>query len=430
MKTIFKVAVFMLVLSGCFLTYSKASAKTLDDLYTDLQKLEQKQQEQEDNKEQLAKDKEQTIKDIHLTNAEIVKVDLDIIQTRNDIETKKIEIEVTKDNIAKTKVVISERNEEIQRLLRYFQKSRGISHYFKFLFGASDFNDLARRFVAVRRLGEYNNSIIIDMEDQLVKLNQLETDLTIKKHQLEEQELALNKKQKDLDVLKGQLAIKLSSIGDSISEIEELGETVEHQIKSQKEVISYYESQGCNRSDELSSCVDSVPLDSKFYAPVNGGRITSNYGPRTFYLNGRLYSDFHSGIDISNGYNNVYAAATGTVVYAYRDYSNSTPGGNCILMNHIVNGIKYTTAYYHLSAIYVKTGDVVTNLDVIGKIGNTGTATTGAHLHFTITTKWRYGTGSDSYTSYSDYIKYSIDPRRVLNFPARGSSWTGRNIGK
>ncbi|GAB4117081.1 MAG: hypothetical protein Kow00103_13490 [Candidatus Caldatribacteriota bacterium] len=109
-----------------------------------------------------------------------------------------------------------------------------------------------------------------------------------------------------------------------------------------------------------------------FIWPVQG-RITSNYGIRTF--NGRR--EFHSGIDIgAPSGTNILAAESGTVGFSgyMRGY------GNVIILSH-ENG--YSTVYAHNSVNLVKKGQYVKKGNIIAKVGKTGNAT-GPHLHFEI----------------------------------------------
>ena len=62
--------------------------------------------------------------------------------------------------------------------------------------------------------------------------------------------------------------------------------------------------------------------------------------------------------------------------------SNSSLGiyGNCVVIDH---GMGIQTLYGHLSRLFVKRGDTVTQGAVIGNMGSTGRYT-GPHLHFEI----------------------------------------------
>jgi murein DD-endopeptidase MepM/ murein hydrolase activator NlpD len=98
-----------------------------------------------------------------------------------------------------------------------------------------------------------------------------------------------------------------------------------------------------------------------------------------------LYYDGHNGWDYALNYENVRAAAEGTVSLASLDTVNPC-FGQTVLINH-PNG--YTTRYSHLSAIYVSAGQSVARGQVIAQSGNTG-CSSGPHLHFGvyITSSW------------------------------------------
>lgn len=103
--------------------------------------------------------------------------------------------------------------------------------------------------------------------------------------------------------------------------------------------------------------------------------VTSRYGYRNHPITGRYR--LHEGID--------FRAATGTRVYASKTgtvtYSGEKKGyGKTISIQHEDD---FSTAYGHLSRIYVSAGDFVRQGQVIGLSGSTGHST-GPHLHFEI----------------------------------------------
>lgn len=106
------------------------------------------------------------------------------------------------------------------------------------------------------------------------------------------------------------------------------------------------------------------------------GVITSKFGYRIHPVTKQ--STYHNGIDI--------AAPVGTKIYAPASgkvenlYSNAA-GGLQLIIKHD-NGFK--TGYAHLSKILYPIGTKVRKGQIIALTGNTG-ATTGPHLHFTLT---------------------------------------------
>lgn len=109
-----------------------------------------------------------------------------------------------------------------------------------------------------------------------------------------------------------------------------------------------------------------------FINPVSYGFVTKGFN------SGRG----HMGIDfaVKTG-TNVYAAASGYVVYA--DYS--ADDGYMIILMHDEN---YITVYKHCSVLTKKIRDRVIQGEVIALSGNTGLNTTGPHLHFEV---WKDG---------------------------------------
>ncbi|MDR1488460.1 MAG: M23 family metallopeptidase [Holosporales bacterium] len=110
--------------------------------------------------------------------------------------------------------------------------------------------------------------------------------------------------------------------------------------------------------------------------PVVGRmKITSGYGVRLHPVYGM--SKRHTGIDIKASVGTpIYAAANGRVAKA----SYFSGYGKYVRLAH-GNGVD--TAYGHLSRICVRSGQHVTQGQVIGYSGNTG-ITTGAHVHYEV----------------------------------------------
>ena len=88
-----------------------------------------------------------------------------------------------------------------------------------------------------------------------------------------------------------------------------------------------------------------------------------------------LYYDGHDGWDIGLNYENLLAAADGTVSTAGND------AGGFGLNVTIDHGNGFTTRYGHMSLIGVSVGQRVSRGQLIGVSGNTGNST-GPHLHF------------------------------------------------
>ncbi|MGK7947269.1 MAG: M23 family metallopeptidase [Xenococcaceae cyanobacterium] len=131
--------------------------------------------------------------------------------------------------------------------------------------------------------------------------------------------------------------------------------------------------------------------------PLPGAVVTSEYGYRNTGIPGA--STFHTGLDKAYAYNDprypgqIIAAGDGVVAYAGRDNSGC---GTLIWIDH-PNGLR--TGYCHMSEIYVKRRQRVSQGQVIALVGNEGVGS-GPHLHFMI---------------YENRTK-KVNPRKYVNF--------------
>ena len=108
--------------------------------------------------------------------------------------------------------------------------------------------------------------------------------------------------------------------------------------------------------------------------------ITSPYGPRRDPMN-KGKTQVHHGIDIKTNGDAVLATENnGTVVSV--NHNTNTGGGKTVTVEYTrADGSKTHVQYMHLSQIDVKKGDTVKAGQKLGVSGNTGTRTTGEHLH-------------------------------------------------
>jgi len=106
--------------------------------------------------------------------------------------------------------------------------------------------------------------------------------------------------------------------------------------------------------------------------------VTSEYGRRVDPITEKE-TPGHNGIDIAPGDGTeIHAANGGTVLYVRR----SEEHGNYLAINH---GGRNVTLYAHCGTILVTAGDVVTQGQIIAKVGNTGCANGSClHLEFII----------------------------------------------
>ncbi|MFZ1519146.1 MAG: M23 family metallopeptidase [Ignavibacteriaceae bacterium] len=111
--------------------------------------------------------------------------------------------------------------------------------------------------------------------------------------------------------------------------------------------------------------------DVIFLSPVNGF-VSREFNP----AKGHYGNDY-----VLKENSPIYASASGYIVFS--DYT--TKFGNSLIINHQDN---FVTKYLHCSLLIKKEGDFVSQGELIALSGNSGTESTGPHLHFEI---WENG---------------------------------------
>lgn len=122
--------------------------------------------------------------------------------------------------------------------------------------------------------------------------------------------------------------------------------------------------------------------------------VTSPFGMRQDPMD-ETKQQMHKGIDIRCNGDVVLATENGGKVVAVNTNKN-TPGGKSLTVEYArADGSKVQCTYMHLGEISVKVGDTVRAGQRLGTSGNTGTRTTGEHLHFGVTNLYADGTRRD-----------------------------------
>ena len=114
--------------------------------------------------------------------------------------------------------------------------------------------------------------------------------------------------------------------------------------------------------------------------PLKQLRINSPFGKRKDPFTGKKTQ--HNGVDLFARNDEVYSIMLGDVIKSGVDRKSG-------IYVKIQYG-EYTVLYCHLSKVAVKRGDVVYAGDVIGISGNTGTRSTGEHVHISVKYKSHY----------------------------------------
>lgn len=243
--------------------------------------------------------------------------------------------------------------------------------------GATSYTDAMVIADSMQRIAEADTSFLDELAREKAEIEAVQKELDEKMAELEATKA-------DLEQTQQKLAWNIQQKKKDLTDIAAMKEATQEERDAAwseyqaaiKEAEKEFSQNGGQMGDTF--------VSGQFIWPLPGynssSNITSGYGYRSFPLGGSIYSDFHTGIDISGS--GVYgapivAAADGYVTAAVY---GSTGYGIRVYVDH---GGGYVTRYAHCSALYVGQGEYVSAGQTIAAVGSTGFST-GAHLHFEI----------------------------------------------
>lgn len=348
-------------------------------------------------------EKELLEQQISVLSAQIVNTEALIAEYDVQISDKQVELEDAQ----------AKEEEYYQLFCARFRdmEEEGSVSYWSILFSSASFSDLLDRINFVSEVVQYDNQIVdqlqdardavaqakSDLETQQAEQQQAKADLETQKADLADDEAAVDEAIAEINSQKDVYASQLADVQAQASELEDQIASAqaeyERQVAAEKaaaEKAAAEKAAADAKKNESTKTDDAKKDDSSsgssssssgFTWPCSSHRITSYFGKRNSPTAGA--STYHKGIDIgaSSG-SAIYAAASGTVVTA--GYSSSA--GNYVTISH-GNGI--STTYMHCSALYVSSGDSVSQGQTIAAVGSTGIST-GPHLHFAVIVNGSY----------------------------------------
>ncbi|HRY60458.1 MAG TPA: peptidoglycan DD-metalloendopeptidase family protein [Patescibacteria group bacterium] len=322
------------------------------------------------------------------TQAEIEKTNAEIEKNENDIKQKEVEIEKQRSNI---NLVIRE---------IYMEKDNSL---LAVIVSSTSFSELVERT-------EYLTRIRAQLKLNIDKLNTLKTEL-------EKQKVELDKKSKDLEQLKSDKQVEETGLEDQKAAKLQIMQATKGQESAYQSQLAKANAEEQAIASEITNLVqeqarrqreaavagregrEQVVNKGGFGYPLPGSNRISITGGD--YMDPSYGMGFpHTGVDLAAKQGTpVLAAGAGTVLVAHDS------GGTGLSYIAIDHGNGLVTKYLHVSAIYVKNGDIVNTGDTIGASGGApgshgaGVFTTGSHLHFEI----------------DDYKGNSINPHNYLS---------------
>ena len=337
----------------------------------------------------------------NVIDQEIGLLSTEIININEQIAAFNVLIADKQDELDNAEARYQEMNENTKERIRAMEEDGSIS-YWEVLFKANSFSDLLDRMNMVeeiaksdkRRLKELGEAAEnVELAQEALELEK--ADLQVTKSELDATQAELDAKREEADALIQELLAK----GMELEELEAMFEEQERmflqEIAQQEEAYSaakqreYEEwlatsettqpptqattagSTNNSSGTNSGSTSGSVTTGTSWIVPVSYKRLESPFGNRTAPTAGA--STYHQGADAGTP---IYASRGGQVSAA----TYGSAAGYYVKINHLDG---FSSIYMHMTHYVVSVGQNVSQGQVIGYVGQTGTAT-GNHLHFGI----------------------------------------------
>ena len=371
----------VLVLALCTSAATQAGAVTQSEIDALKKEQQASQAKQEELKDQLAEaeaqqaaaqEKRQLLtQQLNAINAEIANIDAQISYYDGEIAQKEEERKEAEAREAEQYDLFCQR-------VRMMEEQGTVS-YWSILFNAEDFSDLLDRIADVDAVMAYDNEVMDQLIATREELERLQAELEsaraeeqAAKEQQEAKKAEQQAKVAEAQALLDQINADVAEVNRQLDAEDAAAANLQAEIaKKQKQLEEERKQQN----------VTLPPTGSGYQWPLPSSclTLTSAFGYRIHPISGQPHS--HTGIDVSAaGGTPIYAAKGGQVIMSEYGSGVNWSYGNFVVIDH---GDGTTTLYAHMSSRAVSEGQMVTQGQTIGYVGNTGNSK-GNHLHLEV----------------------------------------------
>ncbi|OUN13929.1 peptidase M23 [Flavonifractor sp. An91] len=354
---------------------SSAGAVTQSEIDALKKEQEESQAKQDALKDQLAdleadqaaaQEKRQLLTEqLNAINAEIANIDAQISYYDGEIAQKEEERKEAEAREAEQYDLFCQR-------VRMMEEQGTVS-YWSILFNAESFSDLLDRIADVDAVMAYDNEVM----DQLIATRE---ELERVQGELESARAEEQAAKEQQEAKKAEQQAKVAEAQALVDQINADTAEVNRQLDAESAAASEIQAEIAQKQKQLEEerKQNNIVISSEtgYLWPLPGYyRLSSLFGYRIHPITGVAHS--HTGIDIpASGGTPILAAKSGQVVTSAYHYSY----GNYVVIDH---GNGNSTLYAHMSSRAVSESQMVTQGQVIGYVGTTGSST-GNHLHFEV----------------------------------------------
>lgn len=351
---------------------SSASAATQAELKSKISESQSKKAKAQQDLNNLSKQKEAVVSEKKQLDEEIAKIEDEVSSVNSAIAQNEAQIAVKESEIAAQQQKIELYDDEFKTRARVMYK-HGSTSYLDVLFGADSFSDLLYKVQMVKKVIEYDKSVLSEMKTAKQAIVDAKTAIEDEKTQKEMNREILQNNQDALESKLAQREAVINSISNDEKKARQLVDEADAEMEKFRNQLAAMSQSGQASSSTSSQTV--VSNGSMQWPSATSKTITSPYGSRYHPIQKR--TKFHSGIDIGASYGTaVLAAESGTVIKAGWNGGY----GKCVVIDH---GGGVYTLYGHNSALSVSIGAKVSKGQTIAQVGSTGNST-GPHIHFEV----------------------------------------------
>ncbi len=318
------------------------------------------------------------IREARQVNSKIVAVERNLDQTRSKLRSQQWQLRNARMRLT---TLTEDIDKAVGERTRLYQEARqrvrtlymgGRVNMLQVLMGADDISTFLDRLYYKQRLVAHDKRVLEALSWKEKELRQQREALSRQKVYVEEN---FKNKQKLEFSLKDQIARNKLWKQKLLKDAKYYEQSEKELLKQSKKLES--EIMKLTKKDRKAK-IKISGVTGHYSWPVKG-RISSGFGMRRHPIARRRR--MHTGLDIAKGCGVPVKAADGGKVIQVKWRGGY---GKVVVINHGSRGGKnHSTLYAHLSSQSVKTGQTVSQGQVVGRIGTTGNST-GCHLHFEV----------------------------------------------
>ena len=352
-----------------------ADAVTQSEIDALKKEQQESQAKQQELKEQLAdieedqaaaqQKRELLTQQLNAINAEIANIDAQIAYYDEEIAQKEVERKEAEEREAEQYELFCQR-------VRMMEEQGTVS-YWSIIFNAQDYSDLLDRIADVDAVMAYDNAVMEELIATRQELERLQGELESARA---EEQAARDQQQAKKEEQQAKVAEAQKLLDQINADVAEVNRQLDAESAAASEIQAEIARKQKQLEEERKQNNVVISSETGYLWPLPGYyRLSSQFGYRIHPITGKPHS--HTGIDVpAPGGTSILAAKSGQVVTSAYHYSY----GNYVVIDH---GNGNSMLYAHMSSRAVSEGQMVTQGQVIGYVGTTGSST-GNHLHFEV----------------------------------------------